>query len=89
MHLILPVAALQGTREPVHTQLRVCIVLYYIVLHCLVLHCIVLYRIVSIHLYSASYSAHQSEALPVRETPREERSVERTKRGTWLTGYKV
>src|SRR6218665_3544736 len=33
---------------------------------------IVLYCIVSIHLYSASCSAHQSEALPVRETQREE-----------------
>jgi len=31
---------------------------------------IILYYIVSIHLYSASYSAHQSEALPVRETQR-------------------
>jgi len=31
------------------------------------------YCIVSIHLYSASYNAHQSEALPVRETQREER----------------
>jgi len=41
--------------------------------------------IVSIHLYSASCSAHQSEALPVRETPREESSLERMKRGTWLT----
>src|SRR6218665_1147073 len=28
--------------------------------------------IVSIHLYNASSSAHQSEALPVRETQREE-----------------
>src|SRR6218665_192541 len=45
---------------------------------------IVLYCIVSIHLYSASCSAHQSEALPVRETQREESSLERTKRGTWL-----
>src|SRR6218665_1128678 len=34
----------------------------------------VLYCIVSIHSYSASYSAHQSEALPVRETQREESS---------------
>src|SRR6218665_2839398 len=34
--------------------------------------CIVLYCIVSINLYSASCSAHQSEALPVRETQREE-----------------
>src|SRR6218665_1904927 len=42
---------------------------------------IVLYCIVSIHLYSASCSAHQSEALPVRETQREESSLERTKRG--------
>ena len=32
----------------------------------------VLYCIVSIHLYSASCSAHQSEALPVRETQRGE-----------------
>src|SRR6218665_987649 len=30
----------------------------------------VLYCIVSIHLYSASCSAHESEALPVRETQR-------------------
>src|SRR6218665_2950712 len=36
--------------------------------------------IVSIHLYSASCSAHQSEALPVRETQREESSLERTKK---------
>ena len=33
-----------------------------------------LYCIVSIHLYSASCSAHQPEALPVRETQREESS---------------
>jgi len=46
---------------------------------------IVLYYIVSIHLYSTSCSAHQSEALPVRETQREESSLERTKGGTWLT----
>jgi len=45
---------------------------------------IVLYCI-SIHLYSASCCAHQSEVLPVRETQREESSLERTKRGTWLT----
>jgi len=31
-----------------------------------------LYCIVFIHLYRASCSAHQSEALPERETPREE-----------------
>src|SRR6218665_1876696 len=43
-------------------------------------NCIVLYCIVSINLYSASCSAHQSEALPVRETQREESSLERTKR---------
>jgi len=43
------------------------------------------YCIVFIHLYSASCSAHQSEALPVRETQREESSLERMKRGTWLT----
>src|SRR6218665_2452238 len=47
--------------------------------------CIVLYCIVSINLYSASCSAHQSEALPVRETQREESSLERTKRCTWHT----
>src|SRR6218665_2179508 len=46
-----------------------------------------LYCIASIHLYGASCSAHQSEALPVRETQREESSLERTKRGTWLTSY--
>ena len=45
-----------------------------------------MYCIVSIHLYSASSSAHQSEALPVRETQGEESSLERAKRGTWLTG---
>src|SRR6218665_1554788 len=44
---------------------------------------IVLYCIVSIHLYIASCSAHHSETLPVRETQREESSLERTKRGTW------
>ena len=44
-----------------------------------------LYCIVSIHLYSASCSAHQSEALPVQKTQREKRSVGRMKRGTWLT----
>src|SRR6218665_2314776 len=33
------------------------------------------YCIVFIHLYSASCSAHQSEALPVRETQREEARV--------------
>ena len=45
----------------------------------------VLYCIVSVHLYSASCRAHQSEALPVRETKGEESSLERTKRGTWPT----
>src|SRR6218665_3876785 len=49
------------------------------------LFCIVLYCIVSIYLYSASCSAHQSEVLPVRETQREESSLERTKRRTWHT----
>ena len=42
--------------------------------------------ILSIHLYSTSCSAHQSEALPVWETQREEWSLERTKEGTWLCG---
>jgi len=41
----------------------------------------VLYCIVSMHLYSASCSAHQSEARPVWEIQREESSLERTKRG--------
>ena len=36
---------------------------------------IYVYCIVSIHLYSASCSAHQSDALPVRETQREETVV--------------
>src|SRR6218665_31509 len=44
-----------------------------------------LYCIVSINLYSAYCRAHQSEALPVRETQREERSLKRTKRRTWHT----
>src|SRR6218665_3768890 len=50
-----------------------------------VVNCILFYSILSIHLYSAFCSAHQSEALPVRETQREESSLERTKRGTCLT----
>jgi len=45
---------------------------------------IVLYCI-DTYIYSSFCSAHQSEALPVRETQREESSLERTKRGTWLT----
>ena len=44
------------------------------------------YCIVSIHLYSASYSAHQSETLPVRETQREEKAVLRERKAcTWET----
>src|SRR6218665_323400 len=43
---------------------------------------IILYRI---YTFISSCSAHQSEALPVRETQREESNLERTKRGTWLT----
>src|SRR6218665_455735 len=43
-----------------------------------------LYCIVSIHLYSASGSVQQSETLPMQKTQREENSLERTKRGTWL-----
>src|SRR6218665_801861 len=62
-----------------------CTVLHCIALYCIVLYCIVLYCIISIHLYSASCSAHQSEALPMRETQREESSLERTKKDTWLT----
>src|SRR6218665_3643344 len=57
----------------------------YATLHRPVLVVLFLYCIVSIHLYSASFSAHQSEALSVRETQRAESSLERTKRGTWLT----
>src|SRR6218665_279464 len=43
--------------------------------------------IVSIHLYSASCSAHQSEALPVRETQKQESRLELTKRGTWMVTW--
>src|SRR6218665_3785971 len=46
---------------------------------------LVLYCIVSIYLYSASCSAHQSQVLPVQKTQREESSLERTKKCTWLT----
>src|SRR6218665_847153 len=63
--------------------LYVCMILRMYI--CLFVYMYVLYCIVSIHLYSASCSAHQSEALPVRETQREESSLERTKRGTWLS----
>src|SRR6218665_4138264 len=42
-----------------------------------------LYCMYCIHLYSASCSAYQSEALPMRETKREEKSLERRKTGTW------
>src|SRR6218665_2374782 len=59
-----------------------------IFVHCQeITHCIffVLYCIVSINLYSIFCSAHQPEALPVRETQREESSLERTKRRTWHT----
>jgi len=55
------------------------------------------YCIVSIHLYSISCSAHQSEALPVRETQREQRAVLRERKEAlgspfkahqlWLTNY--
>src|SRR6218665_1643525 len=37
-----------------------------------VMHIYVLYCIISIHSYSASCNAHQSDALPVRETQRED-----------------
>src|SRR6218665_2245325 len=43
------------------------------------IRCFQLYCIVFIHLYSASCSAHQSEVLPVRETHREESSLQRNK----------
>jgi len=39
------------------------------------MHVQLLYCIVSIHLYSAPCSAHQSEALLVQETQREESSI--------------
>src|SRR6218665_604804 len=42
--------------------------LCYVMLCYVMLWYVLLYCIVSIHLYSASPSAHQSEALPVRET---------------------
>ena len=40
---------------------------------------VLLYCIVAKHLYSASCSEHQSEALPMRETQREESRLEKTK----------
>src|SRR6218665_3017353 len=39
------------------------------------LSAIILYCILSIHLFSASYSAHQSEALPLREAQRKEMAM--------------
>ena len=74
-----------------HSESKICLhsqVLGYIYWTVLVLVMVTgqyLNCIVSIHLYSASCSAHQSEALPVREIQREGSSLERTKRGTWLT----
>src|SRR6218665_1942846 len=49
--------------------------------------CVLLYCTVSIHSYSTSCSAHQSETLPVRETQGEESSLERTKRATYMRGW--
>ena len=46
---------------------------------CLRMYLCVSVCIVSIHLYSAVCSAHHSEALPVKETQREESSLERKK----------
>ena len=40
---------------------------------------------VFIHLYSASRSAHQAEALPERDTLREDTTLGRTISDTWLT----
>src|SRR6218665_2339793 len=58
-------------------------------MHCIVLYCIckfIDHRLVMVWFcWVASCSAHQSEALPVRETQREESSLERTKRRTWHT----
>jgi len=51
----------------------------------IVWYCIYIY----IHLYSASCSAHQSEALPVRETQIEESSLERTKEALGSPDNKV
>src|SRR6218665_1762903 len=42
-----------------------------------------------LYLYSASCSAHQSEVLPARDTPREESSLERMKRGTMAHQLKM
>ena len=57
----------------------------YVAYVCIVSTMYILYCIASIHLYSASRSSHQSEALPVLETQRKERGLETTKRGTWPT----
>src|SRR6218665_1711060 len=60
-----------------HMYVLACVFMYECVCMsvCVCMHlcvCLYMYCIVSIHLYSTSCSAHQSEALPVRETQREE-----------------
>jgi len=68
----------QRFNERVELVLQSTIVLYSIVLCRIVLY-------LSIRLYSASNCAQQSEALPVQDTKRDESSLERKKRSTWLT----
>src|SRR6218665_2446615 len=46
---------------------------------------IALYCIYTFYIAFLPCSAHQSEALPMRETQREESSLERTKIDTWLS----
>src|SRR6218665_610621 len=60
----------QPLHAPVHGMMRT----LHIISYSCAYNVLYLYCIVSIHLYSASCSAHQSEALPVRETQREESS---------------
>src|SRR6218665_361724 len=56
----------------------------------IVLYCFVLYIYIAVHTTVYLYSsAHQSEALPVQETQREESSLERMKIGNWSPVNKV
>src|SRR5688572_545293 len=48
-----------------------------------------IYCIVSINFNSASRSAHQSEALPVRKTQRKERGLQTTKRDIYICSMYV
>jgi len=57
-----------------------CSLLYCIVLYCIVLYCIVL----CLYSYIALLAVHNNQKRFQWERPRE-KSLERTKRGTWLT----